>query len=214
MKTALTLVLFGLLGGATLAVAMMSLPQEQVPVKEGSPVAASPTSPAAASPFDRTLELQGISFRITSANNSSLNALRIVPSGLEAGNPSIVRTIDGTVTDAEVADLDKDGSPELYVYVTSVGSGSYGSLVAFAVNRRRSLSEIYLPPVTRNKKIAMNYRGHDKFAITGGALVQRFPLYRDTDANAHPTGGTRQIHYRLVPGEAGWLLAVDKVVEQ
>ena len=44
-------------------------------------------------------------------------------------------------------------------------------------------------------------------------LVQRFPVYKEGDANAEPTGGTRQLQYKLEPGEAGWVLRVDKVVE-
>ena len=46
-----------------------------------------------------------------------------------------------------------------------------------------------------------------------GVLGRRFPIYRETDTNAAPTGGTRQVQYRLVPGEATWLLKVDQVVE-
>jgi hypothetical protein len=163
--------------------------------------------------FDKTLELQGIRFHVTSANQGSLNTLRIVPAGLEIDNSPITQKIDGTVTGAEVADLNVDGSPEIYVYVTSAGSGSYGSLVAYSANRRKSLSEIYLPPLKENKPTAKGYMGHDEFAVAGGALVRRFPVYRDTDSNAKPTGGMRQLQYKLVPGEAGWLLSVDKVVE-
>ena len=117
------------------------------------------------------------------------------------------------VTGAEVADLNADGSPEIYVYVTSAGSGSYGSLVAYSVNRRKSLSEIYLPPVTEDKAASKGYMGHDEFAVGEGALLHRFPVYRDTDTNAKPTGGTRQLQYKLVPGEAGWVLKVDRMVE-
>lgn len=163
--------------------------------------------------FDRTLELQGIRFRVTSADESSINTLRIVPSGLEIDNSAIVRTIDGTVTDAEVADLNVDGSPEIYVYVTSAGSGSYGSLAAYSANRRKSLSEIYLPPVTQNKAASKGYMGHDEFAVVESTLVQRFPVYRAGDTNARPTGGIRQLQYKLHPGEAGWVLKVDRVVE-
>ena len=65
-------------------------------------------------PFDKTFTLQGITFRVTSANDSSLNTLEIIPSGLETDNRSISRQIDGTVTAAEVADLNADGSPEIY----------------------------------------------------------------------------------------------------
>jgi hypothetical protein len=163
--------------------------------------------------FDRTLELQGIRFRVTSANGGSVNTLHIVPAGLEIDNSPVVRTIDGTVTGAEAADLNVDGSPEIYVYVTSAGSGSYGSLVAYSANRRKSLSEIYLPPVTEDKVASKGYMGHDEFAVGEGVLLHRFPVYRDTDTNAKPTGGTRQLQYKLVPGEAGWILKVDRVIQ-
>jgi hypothetical protein len=174
---------------------------------------ASQASPLTGGAFDRTFEWQGIRFRVTSANQGSLNTLRIVPTGLEIDNSPIVREIDGTVTGAEVADLNADGSPEIYVYVTSAGSGSYGSLVAYSANRRKSLSEIYLPPVAENKAASKGYRGHDQFAVLEGVLGHRFPVYRLTDINAKPTGGMRQIQYKLVPGEAGWILKVERVVE-
>jgi Periplasmic lysozyme inhibitor of I-type lysozyme len=175
--------------------------------------AASKGAPATGGAFDMTLELQGIRFGVTCANEGSVNTLHIVPVGLETDNSPIVRTIDGTVTGAEVADLNVDGSPEIYVYVTSAGSGSYGSLVAYSVNRRKSLSEIYLPPVTEDKVASRGYMGHDEFAVGEGVLLHRFPVYRDTDTNAKPTGGTRQFQYKLVPGEAGWILKVDRMVE-
>jgi hypothetical protein len=171
------------------------------------------STPGAGLSFDRMLELRGIRFHVSSANQGSLNTLRIVPAGLDIDNSPIVRTIDGTVTGAEVVDLNGDGSPEVYVYVTSAGSGSYGSLVAYSANRHKSLSEIALPAISENKVAAKGYQGHDAFAVVENVLVQRFPVYRDGDINARPTGGTRQLQYKLVPGEAGWMLKVDRVVE-
>lgn len=170
-------------------------------------------APAVRGTFDRTLELQGIRFRVTSANAGSSNTLRIVPSGLEIDNAPVEQRIEGTVTGAEVADLDADGSPEVYVYVTSAGSGSYGSVVAYSANRRKSLSGIHLPPITENKPASRGYMGHDEFAVVENVLAHRFPIYREGDSNAKPTGGMRQLQYKLVPGEAGWLLKVDKVSE-
>jgi hypothetical protein len=163
--------------------------------------------------FDKTLELQGIRFHVKSANVGSTNTLHIVPSGLEIDNSPIVKTIDGTVSGAEVADLNADGAPEIYVYVTSAGSGSYGSLAAYAANRRKSLSEICLPPLTDDKAASKGYMGHDEFAVLEGVLGRRFPIYRASDSNAQPTGGMRQIQYRLVPGEASWQLKLERVVE-
>lgn len=167
--------------------------------------------PAVRGAFDRTLELQGIRFRVTSANEGSSNTLRVIPSGLEIDNTAVEQRIDGTVTGAEVADLDADGSPEIYVYVTSAGSGSYGTVVAYSANRRKSLSGIRFPPVTDDPSAAKGYMGHDEFAVVENALAHRFPVYRDGDSNAKPTGGMRQLQYKLFPGEAGWVLKVDKV---
>ena len=172
--------------------------------------------PAAAPPpvpFDRTLKLQGISFRITSANSGSIYDVKIVPSGLKIDNAVIVREIDGQITRAEVVDLNADGSPEVYVYIRSAGSGSYGTLLAYSANQRKSLSEIYLPPVTDDAKAAQGYRGHDDFAVVERRLVRRFPLYKDGDTNAAPSGGVRQLHYTLEPGEANWQLRLERMVD-
>ena len=175
--------------------------------------ATAPAEPAAPSRFQQTLTLQGVTFTVTCDNDSSFNQLSIVPAGLLIDNQAITQDVDGIVVGAEVADLDVNGSPELYVYVRSAGSGSYGSLVACAANNRKSLSGIYLPPVADNGTIAKGYMGHDEFAVVENRLVQRFPIYLDGDTNAKPTGATRQVQYKLAPGEAGWRLAVDRVVE-
>ena len=176
-------------------------------------LALSSAAPSAAAAFDQTLELQGVTFHVSCPNDSSAPTLKIVPAGLAIDNSPITREVDGHVVLAEVADLDVDGSPELYVYAQSVGSGSYGSLVAYAANKRKSLSEIYLPPIADDPRAAKGYLGHDEFRVVESTLVRRFPVYRDGDNNAKPTGGTRQIQYKLAAGEAGWILRPDKVVE-
>ena len=140
-----------------------------------------------------------------------MGKLTITPSGLTGDNGPITQEVDGVVTGAEVEDLDSDGSPEIYVYVQSAGSSSYGSLVAYSANKKRLLSLIHLPPVSENPKASQGYMGHDAFAVVENRLVQRFPVYRPGDTNASPTGGMRQLRYQLVPGEAGWVLKLDKV---
>ena len=176
----------------------------------GATAAGAPAGPGG---FDRVLTLQGVTFHVTCANDSSVPTLRIVPAGLEIDNSPITREVDGTVVGAEVADLNVDGSPEIYVYVQSAGSGSYGSIAAYSANNRKSLSEIYLPPVAEDPKASKGYMGHDEFAVVESTFVQRFPLYRPGDTNANPTGGTRQVQYKLARGEAGWLLRVDRIVD-
>jgi hypothetical protein len=167
----------------------------------------------AESAFSSVLELQGFAFGVSATNGGSINQLTIIPQGLTGQQEPVVVEIDGTVSGAEIDDLDGNGFPEIYIYVTSAGSGSYGSLVGYAVNQGQSLSEIYLPPVADNPEQSIGYMGHDAFAVVEGTFVQSFPIYLQTDSNAQPSGKTRQLQYKLAPGEAGWRLDLDRVVE-
>jgi len=165
------------------------------------------------STFDKKLSLHGISFHLSCSNNSSLNKLIITPSGLELDNSIIETEIDGTVTGADIADLNNDGSPEIYIYITSAGSGAYGDVVAYSANNNKSLSGIYLPPLSDDQKNAKGYMGHDKFTVIENRLTRRFPLYLKDDTNSKPTGGTRQLQYELLAGEASWQLKLIKSTE-
>lgn len=160
-------------------------------------------------PFAKTLELHGIRFAISADNQFPTATVTITPSGLEVDNSPVTRPIDGRVKDAEVADLDVDQSPEIYVYPTSDRGDS---LVALSANKRKSLSDIDLPSLDETPAATVGYRGRDAFAVGEGRLLRRFPVYRDGDSDTEPTGGMRQLQYRLDPGEAGWRLVVDEVL--
>lgn len=160
-----------------------------------------------------TLSDGRVAFTLQATSGSSLNTLTLAPSGLEHDSEVRQAELDGSAYLAELADLDANGWPEVYVYVSSAGSGSYGSLHAWAVNNGKSATPIYLPPLDQSPQVAAGYMGHDAFRTVENRLVRRFPLYGPGDTNAQPTGGTRQLQYRLEAGEAGWVLAVDKVVD-
>lgn len=163
--------------------------------------------------YDETLELQGISFHVQCKNAGSLNTLKVTPAGLEIDNSVIEYEVNGTVTGAEVADLNADGSPEIYVYVSSAGSGAYGSVAAWSANKRKSLSGVYLPEIAEDPEYGEGYMGHDEFAVVEQYLVRRFPLYLEGDSNAAPSGGMRQVQYTLEMGEASWQLEAQKAVD-
>ncbi len=165
-----------------------------------------PLTVHAASNFSQLFTMHGISFHVTCPNAGSINQLTITPSGLTIDNSIIKQEIEGTVTGAEIADINSDGSPEIYVYVTSAGSGSYGDLVAYSSNNNKSISAIYLAPLTDDSINSQGYMGHDKFSITGSELRRQFPIYKQNDPNANPSGGVRQLQYKLFAGEAGWQL--------
>jgi len=142
------------------------------------------------------------------------NKLTIQPIGLEIDNTMVEHVVEGTVFNAEVGDLNIDGFPEVLVYIQSAGSGSYGSVIGYSVNNGKSMSMIAnLPPVAENAEASEGYMGHDEFAIVESSLIQRFPIYKPGDVNAKPTGGTRQVQYKLKDGEATRKFVVDQVVE-
>lgn len=191
-----------------LPLASISLIAAVFPCQAAEEPATAPESKTSA--FNKKLSLQGITFQIHCKNQGSLNQLRITPKGLESDNSAITTEIDGSLTGAEVADLNADGSPEIYVYVQSAGSGSYASLVAYAANNKKSLTQIHLPPLADDPKLSKGYMGHDEFAVVENSLARRFPLYNPGDSNSKPTGKTRQIEYKLEAGEAGWILRIKK----
>jgi len=161
-------------------------------------------------PFDQILSFNTVSFHVYSKNDSSLNNVTITPKGLKKGNTPITVEADGTVTGAEIGDINHDGAPELYIYTTSAGSGSYGGLIAYSTNKNLSVSPIYLPPLDEDKVHGKGYMGHDSFKLDTSFLIRSFPIYKEGDSNAAPSGGTRTLKYQLIPGESSWTLSLSQ----
>ena len=148
-----------------------------------------------------------ISFKI----NTKGYSLIIQPSGLSVSNETLYHDITGyTVVNAEIGDLNIDSYPELFVYLTSDGSGSYGKLIGYSVNNGKSVSQVYLPDISENDEVSKGYMGHDEMAIVENTFCQRFPIYKEGDSNANPTGGIRQRQYERVDGESSRILKIDK----
>lgn len=169
--------------------------------------------PAATAAFNQEFDLHGVHFVVQATNTGSMNTLTITPSGLSEVNDVITREIDGMVTGAEVADINADMSPEIYVWVNSAGSGSYATPIGYSANNKKSLSEIAFPPISDDAVNSKGFMGHDEFAVVEGVIVQRFPLYAENDSNAKPSGKMRQLQYKLAQGEAGWVMKLDKTLE-
>ncbi len=166
---------------------------------------------AMAQPFYLRQSLQGVDFEVQSLNEGSINEVQIsTTQTLGVGSQVTVEAM-GTVVGADVGDLDADGHPEVYVFVNSAGSGSYGQLIAYASNKGKSITPVHLPDLP--PALAKGYMGHDEFMIGENRLLRRFPIYKEGNVNAEPTGGMRQIQYRLIPGEAGWLLETDRTFD-
>jgi hypothetical protein len=167
------------------------------------------TLPLQAGGFSQKLEVNGLSFTISSPNKVEGNTITIKPHGLKNGDASITQSVEGEVSKVEIADLDGDGSPEIFVYTTSPGSGSYGKAYAWSANGKKVLTEIFIKP-PENKDLS-GYMGHDEFAVIESSFARRFPVYKKGDPNSTPKGGWRQFQYKLKPGEAGWILWIKRV---
>ena len=158
-------------------------------------------------PFDKKEELQGVTFQVLSPNLRSGNRLTVTPSGLGEVNTPIEMDVTGIITRTEVADINADGSPELYVFGFD---GTSQTVLAWSANRKKSLSDITLPDLDAAQ--SKGYRGGDEYSVVEGILGRRFPIHQEQPPSK-PTGKVRQIQYKLHPGEAGWQLKVDQVVE-
>jgi len=95
-----------LVASATLATTQTGTGAAAAPIRDGaSRAAATPGTP-----FDATLAMQGIGFRVTCANEGSINTLRIVPAGLAAGQRPVEQEVDGTVTAASSSSISDGGA--------------------------------------------------------------------------------------------------------
>ena len=90
--------------------------------------------------YAQVLQLQGVTFNVISANTAAANTVTVSTAGLRIDNSAWSQPVDGIVTGAEVADLNADGSPEVYAYVQSNDAEQKGSVLAYVANNRKSLS--------------------------------------------------------------------------
>ncbi|WP_375435828.1 PliI family lysozyme inhibitor of I-type lysozyme [uncultured Hymenobacter sp.] len=160
---------------------------------------ATATPTPAATPVSFRKELREGNHRFvlqtTGKGAQRLMELRVEKNGRELLTNT--QAVEGTVEDAVATNLNNDDSPELLVFITDAGSGSYGQLVGYEFNSqgRRTLSLPELSGVA-----AKGYQGHDTFKVEGQEVVRTFPVYLDADPNCCPSGGQRAVQYKLPAG--------------
>lgn len=155
--------------------------------------------------LDTTLVWNGISYHVIGRDSSFI----IQPSGLNGGTDPVNAATRGLLSHAAIADLDKDGKPELLVFSASPDSARRISVVAYSANES-GLRRLDFDGVQEDPRAMPGYAGHDEFAIVNGALVQTFPLFDD---RGQPTGKKRRLQYTIVNGEGARLLRVDSIAD-
>ena len=138
----------------------------------------------------------------------SLSTIKISTKDFEYNYTEMYKDRD-PISDIFLSDIDGDGFDEIYIVMTSAGSGSYGTVLGLVSNKDRSLSMINFPEIREGDNNFRGYMGHDIFKIEDQKLVRIFPIYNQDDTNQFPTGGKRKLVYGLYPGEAMWQLRVE-----
>lgn len=168
---------------------------------------------SATSSFRTASELHGIRFVVESPNTLAGNTVTVVPSGLEISNDPFTSPINGVVVDAQVGDLNVDQSPEVYVFVREHGGLERFSVVAYATNSRKSMSEFTLPEPDLAAKEYSGYNGWDEFEVIENVLSRKFPVFERVGGQMRKTRRTRIVQYKIKQGEATWQFFVKRFDE-
>ena len=141
--------------------------------------------------YNKILNSDGIEFKISSENKDNKNIVSISTKGLSEVEYNETFDIKNyEITNSEVADLDSDGSPELFIYTQSKDKEKYTKVLIFSVNNKKSMSEAFF--AEDNKSQSQN-----KFFIEGKHLCEV------------SSSNQQKVCYKLVNGEASKLLKTD-----
>ncbi len=118
--------------------------------------------------FDQKKNKNGIHFHAVQTGHT----LTITPSGLANDNHPMEREIKGKVIRLDATDLNNDGSPEVIV-VSKTDERQY--IYAYATNKKKSLSELYMPPIEQFPGHKETYGGGDRYIISIDAVTVSYP---------------------------------------
>ena len=154
--------------------------------------------------YDSTLKIGKAGFRIMCLNKSAdENSLTIKPIGFSNQAREANLLLKGKVASAEVDDLNNDGFPDLIIYV--IDKSDRINVFSLTSKNNERMELILFPDITNDMQLSKGYRGKDDFKLVEGILFRKFPIY-DLDTNIKiPTNKVRQIMYRVVAEDDGYL---------
>ncbi len=175
-----------------------ALPETTETASAGTEEPAAPTAtpkpPAEPAGYRKQLISEQYTFDIALQGEGIMKSLQIAVKSDGKNIMQVKDSVDGEITKSLNTDLNGNGKPEVLVFLQSSGSGGYGLLYGYEIDGKEE-KKLSLPPL--KGELAQGYMGQDEFRVEGNRLLRTFPLYKDTDVNANPTGGKRTIEYRL-----------------
>ena len=157
--------------------------------------------------IDTTMKVGKAGYRINSFNKSTeKNPITIYPVGFESEARDFSFELKGVLMGTEVDDLNKDGFPELLLYVATIDSLNKSSVIAISSQENKSVAPIVFPDILDDPRLRDSYKGADKYMLLEGELMRTYPLFeKDANGVQQPTGKMRRLMYRVAPGEQGTL---------
>lgn len=152
--------------------------------------------------YAQTLSLQNVHFFIEYKDD----AVNVRTSGLAHEYDANFTIKNQRITHAEIEDMNRDGYPEVLIYLQNTQAPFYGDVLAFSANGNQSLSQVSFTPAKDHPELRAYYHGGDEFSLVEHDLVQRFPEY----INGKATGHTKQARYQVQNGEASRQLVLVK----
>ena len=155
--------------------------------------------------MDTTMKVGKAGFRVNCYNKSAeKNPITIYPVGFESEARDFSFELKGVLIGTEVDDLNKDGFPDLLLYVASFDSLNKSSVIAISSQENKSVAPIVFPDILDDPRLRDGYKGADKYMLLEGVLMRTYPLYeKDANGVQQPTGKMRRLMYRVAPGEQG-----------
>gem|GEM_PF-2151226 len=153
--------------------------------------------------YQRTLRFNVYTFTVETPDTGTVGVASIKAWRGQLLLTNFTVRIDGPIAGAEVADLDGNRFPELYIFSQSTGSGSFGRVYGWQFLPERKAN---ITPLNWQLSFETGYMGHDSLWLERGVLCRQFPRYQPGDANASPSGGTGMMRYQLRPTGQGFVL--------
>lgn len=157
----------------------------------------------------KRIRKDGLDIALTSKKDRLMSELQVdIKDSTQLKQYTAKLQLDGQIQDVHVTDLNNDGLKEVYIFNTSSGSGSYGDVIGYQLGKS-GLDTILFSSADANAD--ENYMGHDSFYIKYPYLYRKYPKYREIDPNCCPTGGTRNIAYKLIKQRGRLILKQTKL---